>query len=321
MPTMDITTFVIYDDSFDNTSIRVFLLPSDPKYSYLVGSMFNWGGHLGTPADHPNLIFSDFQDAIDFYVNREGQDMVNYIQSLFGITGVTLGNIYDDTYKGTLNLLIGKVDKIVGKGLSTEDYSTAEKTKLSGIATGATANDTDSNLKNRGNHTGTQSSSTISDFSTAADARITAQKGAASGLASLDSGGKVPTSQLPAFVPSLTFGNPTRSLNSAFQPSTTLNAIVSYSVDIACTLSLTGGQAGTVFLRYADDSGHTTNVKEVCRFAATNTGTLTIGLALNQIATGTLSGVIPAGKYVKLVTSNDTGTPTFTYRNAQEVLI
>lgn len=40
----------------------------------------------------------------------------------------------------------------------------AERTKLTGIATGATANDTDANLKNRANHTGTQLASTISDF-------------------------------------------------------------------------------------------------------------------------------------------------------------
>jgi len=33
-----------------------------------------------------------------------------------------------------------KVDKVVGKGLSTEDYTTAEKTKLSGIAAGAEVN-------------------------------------------------------------------------------------------------------------------------------------------------------------------------------------
>ena len=33
-----------------------------------------------------------------------------------------------------------KVDKVSGKGLSTEDYTTAEKTKLSGIATGAQVN-------------------------------------------------------------------------------------------------------------------------------------------------------------------------------------
>lgn len=78
--------------------------------------------------------------------------------------------------------------------------TSADKTKLNGIATAATANDTDANLKNRANHTGTQTAATISDFATAADARITAQKGANSGLASLDSTGKVPTGQLPSYV-------------------------------------------------------------------------------------------------------------------------
>lgn len=42
----------------------------------------------------------------------------------------------------------------------------AERTKLSGIATGATANSTDSQLRDRTTHTGTQTSSTISDFAT-----------------------------------------------------------------------------------------------------------------------------------------------------------
>lgn len=36
--------------------------------------------------------------------------------------------------------LSGKVDKVTGKGLSTNDYTTAEKNKLSGIATGAQVN-------------------------------------------------------------------------------------------------------------------------------------------------------------------------------------
>ena len=52
----------------------------------------------------------------------------------------------------------------------------------------------------RSNHTGTQLASTISDFSSAADARITLQKGDAGGLATLDSGGKVPASQLPSTI-------------------------------------------------------------------------------------------------------------------------
>lgn len=50
----------------------------------------------------------------------------------------------------------------------------------------------------RANHTGTQLASTISDFDTAADARITAQKAAANGLATLDGSSKIPLSQIPA---------------------------------------------------------------------------------------------------------------------------
>lgn len=43
-------------------------------------------------------------------------------------------------------------------------FSPSEKTKLSGIATGATANSTDAQLRDRSTHTGTQLASTISDF-------------------------------------------------------------------------------------------------------------------------------------------------------------
>ena len=51
-------------------------------------------------------------------------------------------------------------------------YPLADETKLAGIATGATANSPDATLLNRANHTGTQTASTISDFSTAVDTRI-----------------------------------------------------------------------------------------------------------------------------------------------------
>ncbi|MBO7714633.1 MAG: hypothetical protein J6S85_13740 [Methanobrevibacter sp.] len=42
--------------------------------------------------------------------------------------------------KANATAITGKVDKETGKGLSTEDYTTAEKTKLSGIETGAEVN-------------------------------------------------------------------------------------------------------------------------------------------------------------------------------------
>ncbi|WKW87247.1 minor tail protein [Mycobacterium phage Chargerpower] len=59
-------------------------------------------------------------------------------------------------------------------GTTNKVYTAVEKVKLSTVASGATVNDTDANLKNRANHTGTQAASTISDFNTAADARVAA---------------------------------------------------------------------------------------------------------------------------------------------------
>lgn len=49
--------------------------------------------------------------------------------------------------------------------------SAADKTKLNGVATQATKNDTDANLKNRANHTGTQAISTVTGLQTALDGK------------------------------------------------------------------------------------------------------------------------------------------------------
>ena len=51
---------------------------------------------------------------------------------------------------------------------SGQIITTTERNKLAGIASGATANASDANLKNRANHTGTQTLSTISDAGTSA---------------------------------------------------------------------------------------------------------------------------------------------------------
>ena len=65
-----------------------------------------------------------------------------------------------------------KVDKSGTKVLSDENYSTAEKSKLSGIATGATANSSDAQLRDRSTHTGTQLKSTISDLGNSAGLNV-----------------------------------------------------------------------------------------------------------------------------------------------------
>jgi hypothetical protein len=68
---------------------------------------------------------------------------------------------------------------------NTNAYTDAEKTKLAGIATAATANATDAQLRDRATHTGTQAASTItgtktssfiSDFASAVAALITGKQ-------------------------------------------------------------------------------------------------------------------------------------------------
>lgn len=54
-------------------------------------------------------------------------------------------------------------------GTTNKAYTATEKTKLSGIATAATANDTDANLKNRANHTGSQAISTVTNLQATLD--------------------------------------------------------------------------------------------------------------------------------------------------------
>lgn len=125
----------------------------------------------------------------------------------------------------------------------------------------------------------------------------------------------------PGIIEDKVFATPTRTLNSAFQISTVRDTAVTYTVDVATTLSLTTGQTGTVTLKYADDSGFTTNVKTVQSAVNGNGGTLAIGLGLTQTSTAALGGIIPTGKYAKLITANTVGTPTFTFRAAQEVLL
>lgn len=65
---------------------------------------------------------------------------------------------------------------------TTASFTTTLKTKLDGIASGATVNSSDAALRARSSHTGTQSSSTIDDFDAAVDARADARISEARGV-------------------------------------------------------------------------------------------------------------------------------------------
>lgn len=59
-------------------------------------------------------------------------------------------------------------------GATNVAFTTADNAKLDGIASGATANSSDATLLNRANHTGTQASTTISDFAEAVEDAVAA---------------------------------------------------------------------------------------------------------------------------------------------------
>lgn len=75
------------------------------------------------------------------------------VSSVYGRTGIVTAQAGDYT-----------ADQIT-ETASNKILTSSERTKLAGIATGATANSSDSQLRDRSTHTGTQLASTISDFS------------------------------------------------------------------------------------------------------------------------------------------------------------
>lgn len=114
-----------------------------------------------------------------------------------------------------------------------------------------------------------------------------------------------------------TWSSPARSLNTVFQPSATRDTYCRYSVQITSAATLVLGSRGTVYLRYADNSGFTTNVVEVDR-QSFGVGS---GLVVTGTTTVSVGGPIPAGKFVQIITENTVATPSFAYQSALEVLI
>lgn len=99
----------------------------------------------------------------------------------------------DDPAAAQYNIGLGNAENTPDMG---KPVSVAQQ---AAIVTASTAD------RARANHTGTQAAVTIADFAAAADARITAQKGAPSGLAPLNPGGTVPAGYLPPAGPSVAY--------------------------------------------------------------------------------------------------------------------
>lgn len=123
----------------------------------------------------------------------------------------------DNETKTLVGALSEKVDKVSGKGLSTNDYTTAEKTKLAGLANtvvdSALSSTSTNPLQNKVINTAlagkVPTTRKINNKALSSDLNLTAadvsaipvsQKGAAGGVAELDTAGKVPAAQLPSYV-------------------------------------------------------------------------------------------------------------------------
>lgn len=117
-------------------------------------------------------------------------------------------------------------------------------------------------------------------------------------------------------LPSKSYSNPTRALNTAVQLSATREAQVSYPVDVRVQSLLLGNAQGTVTLQYADNSGMSTNLVSLMSGTNSTSGVLN----LDNTGTVTLVGTIPAAKFVRIATAVNAGTATFTSRQGQEVL-
>lgn len=101
-----------------------------------------------------------------------------------------------------------------------------------------------------------------------------------------------------------------RAFNTAYQMSTTNYVEIVPSFQISCSLSLTGGTTGTVFIEDSVIGGPGWVVKG--SMVASNTGSLTIGLNTVQISGGALPLFLAPTNYWRLRTNSGVGTPVFT---------
>lgn len=181
---------------------------------------------------------------------------VNTVTSVAGKTGavtlakndVGLGSV-DNTSDASKPVstaqqaaLNGKVDKVTGKGLSAEDYTTAEKTKLAGIAAGAQVNTVTSVAGKTGAVTLTKANVGLGNVDNTADstksvasaaklttARTISLTGAVTGSVSFDGSGNA---SIATSVGTIAASSITVTANANFGNATTLQGVLNYIANV-----------------------------------------------------------------------------------------
>lgn len=103
---------------------------------------------------------------------------------------------------------------------------------------------------------------------------------------------------------------PSRSLGTAFQPSTLRATSVHYSVTVETTVSMSGGSAGRVELRVGPTNS-LSGSDAVARVDGALTGTAVTGLSLTSVVGGELTYIVPAAGWVELDSVTASGSPTY----------
>lgn len=99
--------------------------------------------------------------------------------------------------------------------------------------------------------------------------------------------------------------SPTRIIGTTFQPSVTRSIKGNWSVRVATSTTLILGSIGRVELR-SDSSSPPTTVRARCA------GGDAAGLTVNHVTECQFSYTVPLGDYVRLVSVDEAGTPTYT---------
>jgi hypothetical protein len=116
--------------------------------------------------------------------------------------------------------------------------------------------------------------------------------------------------------PARVFSYVTPDLNNISQLSTTRDVDVRYSLSITTGLTLiVNTSSGTAYLEIADDSGFTTNVKILAKQTLSPSGVIAFSITEGK----TLTGIIPAGKYVRIRTNVDSGSASFMAESSEEI--
>ena len=135
-----------------------------------------------------DLVPSDVGGGVMLAANNlsDVADVLTSTQNLSVEVGVDVqahSSVLDATTASFTTADEAKLDAITGTNTGDQDLSgyqlepaegafvDGDKTKLNGIATGATANDTDANLRDRTTHTGVQAISTVTGLQTALDGK------------------------------------------------------------------------------------------------------------------------------------------------------